>query len=102
MYNCAQYDKRQRKSQKVDETKKQRDKEKMSTFACRGWLHITITDQSNVALVKIDHHNDHIPYFPIDIPPEVKQYVHDNTNMTPTQVHRSKSHFFEARLLIAP
>jgi hypothetical protein len=42
----------------------------MVTFKCAGWLHVTISDYSGLTFVKIDHHDDYVPYFPIDIPPE--------------------------------
>lgn len=86
MYHCAQNTKRQHKSKKVDDPTKQRDKEAMVTFRCAGWLHVTITDYSDLAFVKIDHHDDHVPYFPIDIPPDVEELIRTNTQMTPTQV----------------
>lgn len=86
MYNCAQNIKRQHKSKKIDDPKKQRDKDSLVTFKCGGWLHITLTDLSDICFVKIDHHDDHVPYFPIDIPPDVDEYIRNNTNMTPTQV----------------
>lgn len=79
--------KRQQKSKKIDETTKQRDKDRMSTFHCKGWLHITISDDSEIALVKIDHCDDHVPYFPIDIPPDIEQMVRDNKHLSPTQVN---------------
>lgn len=56
------------------------------TFSCNGWLNITISDDSEIALVKIGHSDDHVPYFPIDIPPDIEKMVRDNQNLSPTQV----------------
>lgn len=70
------------------------------TFKCGGWLHISLNDLSDIAFVKIDHHDDHVPYFPIDIPPDVEEYVRANTNMTPTQVSFSVHTLVEVTLLI--
>ncbi len=50
---------------------KQRDKEQMAAFKCDGWLHITIWDESNSALVKLKHDTEHIPYWSIDVPPDM-------------------------------
>jgi len=58
----------------------------METFDCSGWIHITISDHSDVAFIKLQHHQDHIPYCPIDIPEDVKKYVNENLKLTPTQV----------------
>lgn len=87
MYNCAQNATQQHKSKKIDEVTKHRDKDRMITFQCKGWLHITISDNLEIALVKIDHCDDHIPYFPIDIPPEIENLVRENQNLSPTQVN---------------
>jgi hypothetical protein len=86
MYHHVQNFKCQHKSKKVDDHKKQCDKEAMVTFKCAGWLHIAISDDPDLAFVKIGHHNDHVPYLPIDIPPDVEEMICTNTQMTPTQV----------------
>ncbi|KAI0291349.1 hypothetical protein B0F90DRAFT_1649641 [Multifurca ochricompacta] len=62
----------------------------METFDCSGWIHITLSDHSNVVFIKSTHCEDHVPYCPIDIPEEVVQYVQINLKLTPTQV--SKHH----------
>jgi hypothetical protein len=54
MYHCAQSKERQnapKKSQR--EGAKHRDKLPMDAFECHGWLHITIMDGENIALIKI-------------------------------------------------
>ena len=58
----------------------------INTFKYKGWLYIAITDLSDMAFVKIDHHNNQIPYFPIDILQDVENFITDNVKMTPTQV----------------
>jgi hypothetical protein len=65
---------------------KHRDKESMQTFDCSGWLHITISDLSDIASIKLDHHEAHIPYCPIEIPEDVVTYIHDNLKLMPAQV----------------
>lgn len=65
---------------------KHRDKESMQTFDCSGWLHITVSDQSDIASIKLDHHDAHIPYCPIEIPEDIVTYIHDNLKMMPAQV----------------
>ena len=58
----------------------------MQTFNCAGWLRITITDQSDIAFIKLEHRDSHIPYCPIEIPKDVVTYVHDNLKVMPAQV----------------
>ena len=87
MYHCAQIDDRQHaplKSQKPNV--KHRDKESMQTFDCSGWLHITLSDLSDITSIKLDHHDAHIPYCPIEIPEDVVTYIHDNVKLMPAQV----------------
>jgi hypothetical protein len=87
MYHCAQNGDRQHAPSKIGgENVKNHDKEHMDTFECSGWVHITLSDLSDIAFIKLDHHEDHVPYWPIDIPADVEKYVRDNTKMTPTQV----------------
>ena len=91
MYHCAQNSKRQHKLKKIEDPKKQHDRDCVNTFKCKGWLHITITDLSDTAFVKIDHHDDHVPYFPIDMPQDVEDFVTNNAKMTLTQVSAALS-----------
>jgi hypothetical protein len=58
----------------------------MDTFKCRGWLYITIMDGGDDAFVKFRHEQDHVPYWTIDVPTEIQQYVHKNIELSPTQV----------------
>ena len=58
----------------------------MQTFDCSGWLHITISDQSDIASIKLDHHDAHIPYCPIEIPEDIVMYIHNNLKLMPAQV----------------
>ena len=63
----------------------QRDKEQMDTFKCGGWLHITITDESNIVLVKLKHQNDHVKYWSIEVPSDVQDHICNNSDLSPTQ-----------------
>ena len=87
MYNCAQNSDWQhapRKSSNVGI--KQRDKESMETFDCSWWIHITLSDLSDVTSIKLTHCKDHVPYCPIDIPEDIGKYVRGNLKLTPMQV----------------
>lgn len=87
MYNCAQNSDRQHASLKSSKVGiKHRDKESMDTFDCSGWIHITLSDHSDDAFIKLTHCEDHVPYCPIDIPEDIEKYVRDNLKLTPTQV----------------
>jgi hypothetical protein len=68
---------------------KPRDKIAMDSFSCQGWLHITINDGDNVAWVTISHADDHVPYYSIDVPPDIVEYVHANHNLTLGEVSPS-------------
>ena len=43
------------------------------------------------AFVKIDHHDNHVPYFPIDMPQDVEDFVTNNAKMTLAQVSAALS-----------
>ncbi|KAF8322383.1 hypothetical protein F5887DRAFT_837317, partial [Amanita rubescens] len=78
---------RQKKPQKVQrEGAKQRDKESMDAFDCHGRLQIVLSPNDTVALVKLIHRDDHIPYWNIDVPKDVRDFVHKNPNLTPQQL----------------
>jgi hypothetical protein len=70
----------------VKEGTKNRNKEQMDTFKCGGWLFITIMDGGDDAFVKFQHKDDHVPYWNIDVPPEIQDYVRKNVELSPTQV----------------
>jgi hypothetical protein len=87
MYHCAQNSSRQHKPKKVEmDGVKNRDKEQMDTFKCHGWLSITIMDGGDDAFVNFQHEDDHVPYWNIEVPLEVQDYVHKNIDLGPTQV----------------
>ncbi|KAH6869450.1 hypothetical protein BKA70DRAFT_1131763, partial [Coprinopsis sp. MPI-PUGE-AT-0042] len=78
-YHCSQLRNRQKKPRKSKvEGVKHRDKLQMITFACDGWLIITLSPSSNVASVRLKHCDDHIPYWRVDIPEETQQFIRKN------------------------
>jgi hypothetical protein len=86
MYHCAQSEARQNAPKISDRVEVKRDKLAMDAFHCHGWLHITVNDWDNIAFVKILHRDDHIPYWSIDVPPDVVEFVRKNPKLTPGQV----------------
>ena len=88
MYNCAQNSEWQHASLKSSNVgiKHHDDKESMDTFNCSGWIHIMLSDHSDVAFIKLTHCEEHVPYCPIDIPEDIEKYVQDNLKFTPMQV----------------
>ena len=80
-YYCSQYKKRQQASRKSKKDgASQCDKLKMVTFDCKGWLYIyldPLTD-SDVAQITYKHCLDHIPYWCIDVPEEIRKLILDN------------------------
>ncbi|KAJ7879327.1 hypothetical protein B0H13DRAFT_1630815 [Mycena leptocephala] len=65
---------------------KHQDKISMDAFHCHGWLHVTVNDWESVAFVKISHRDDHIPYWSIDVPQDVVEFVRQNPKLTPGQL----------------
>nr|VWP01304.1 Nonribosomal peptide synthetase 6 (NPRS 6) (EC (Extracellular siderophore synthetase) [Ganoderma boninense] len=86
VYNCAQNAKRQKKSKKVADPKKHRDKDAMDGFDCHGWLSIRVTDNSDVVAVTLTHCLSHVPYCPIDLPDDVVTFISENPNQTVSQL----------------
>ncbi|KAL1744255.1 hypothetical protein HDZ31DRAFT_39152 [Schizophyllum fasciatum] len=97
MYSCAQLKSRQCPSRKSD-LKKQRDKGLMSTFDCDGWLHVTIWEDSVSsplpAYISVKHENDHIPYWKVDVPEPIQQYIRANSEMRPSQLYDAINRHF--------
>ncbi|KAF9474402.1 hypothetical protein BDN70DRAFT_767677, partial [Pholiota conissans] len=59
----------------------------MSSFHCNGWLNIKVWDDSlDTVLVKLTHKSDHIPYWKIDVPDNIKSLVYEKIELTPTQI----------------
>ncbi|KZT30250.1 hypothetical protein NEOLEDRAFT_1153530 [Neolentinus lepideus HHB14362 ss-1] len=77
-YHCAQSSQRIKKAEKKAPPNKQRNKLSMLSFKCNGWLYIMFPPQGKVAHVKLVHCEGHIPYCPIDIPPDAHQIVEQN------------------------
>lgn len=50
----------------------------MPSFACEGWLFITVTDSSPVVQIKLTHAESHPPYVETEVPPEIVDYVQKN------------------------
>ncbi|KAF8879441.1 hypothetical protein CPB84DRAFT_1631293, partial [Gymnopilus junonius] len=65
---------------------KHRDKAKMESFQCHGWLHITAWPESNIVLAKLSHEEDHVDYWSVDLPSEVKEMVKNHPDLNATQV----------------
>lgn len=66
----------------------------MDTFACQGWLKITVYEELSSVDIKLNHGEEHIPYWCIDIPQAVRQFVENNRQLTSAQVQ------FHLRILI--
>lgn len=78
-YYCSQYKKRQQAPKKgKKEGASQRDKLKMVTYDCKGWLYIYLDPLTDVAQITYKHCLDHIPYWCIDVPEEIRKLILDN------------------------
>ncbi|KAG8894871.1 hypothetical protein FRC00_008347 [Tulasnella sp. 408] len=87
-YTCAQDISRQKKSNKIAEPDKRRDKGKMAAFDCRGRIKVSLPkihllkDKSAMgrpshADIIISHNGDHVPYCSVALPDDVKQIIID-------------------------
>ncbi|KAL0562974.1 hypothetical protein V5O48_019104, partial [Marasmius crinis-equi] len=86
IYHCCQNASRQHKPEKVPNPDDTRDKIQMDSFACRGWLHVTVFEGSNEAYIKLNHKDEHVSYWCIDVPTPVKEFVRQNASMRPSQL----------------
>lgn len=85
-YNCAQLSTRQKKPKKVADKKDQHDKDCMHTFDCDGWLTIWACPDTDDLFVRLKHKDNHVPYFCIDVPADVQQFVKDNPRLRGPEV----------------
>ncbi|KAG6819142.1 hypothetical protein H0H93_014943 [Arthromyces matolae] len=86
-YHCAQINTRQHKPQKSEKDgTKLRDKNALHTFPCSGWMHITIFDGDDSALIRLKHLDAHVPYYCIDVPKEVQEFVRNHPHLNPSQL----------------
>ncbi|KAJ7054819.1 hypothetical protein C8F01DRAFT_994868 [Mycena amicta] len=53
----------------------------MLTFKCDGWLSIRVDDDSQLALVKLKHVLDHVPYGRRQMPNAVKDFILQHCDM---------------------
>jgi hypothetical protein len=87
MYHCAQVETRQHKPKKgVRDGAKPRDKGAMDTFSCKGWLHITVYEGSPSVEIRLKHEDEHIPYWCIDVPPKIREFVEQHHQLNSIQV----------------
>lgn len=90
VYHCCQNKTRQRSSRKSkDMSTQHRDKIMMDSFDCDGWVHISIWDLTDIARIKIRHSNAHVPYYSINIPQHITEYVSNNCELSMSKVSDS-------------
>lgn len=87
-FRCAQNIKYQREARKVEDKAKQRNKERMICFDCNGWLHIKFSIDDQTVNIKLIHNEAHIPYWRIDVPAEVKQFVEQHADLKMDEVRK--------------
>ncbi|OSC99965.1 hypothetical protein PYCCODRAFT_1342865, partial [Trametes coccinea BRFM310] len=63
---------------------------RMERFPCSGWLHLTVSDVSEIAIISVKHKCDHVAYLNIDLPNHWKAYIEEHARtQTPGQVSPS-------------
>ncbi|KAF8912407.1 hypothetical protein CPB85DRAFT_1561485 [Mucidula mucida] len=85
-YNCAQLCTRQHAPKKHAPTGKHHDKDRMDSFECHGWVTMWVCAGSQILFVRFNHALNHVPYFCIDVPDDVRTYVKNNPRLRPNQL----------------
>lgn len=98
-YGCAQNQQRQQNPRKKENVKS-RGKRAMPSFACEGWLYITVTNSNPVVQIKLTHTLSHPPYIETDVPPEIVQYVETNRELPLVKVENFRKNILPIPLLI--
>jgi len=96
-YRCAQAERRNKSRKGLCDGVKLRDKGSMEKFACNGWLKIKVYEGSPYMDIKVGHHEEHIPYWCIDVPSHIWEFVEKNYELTITQVHHIPLFFLLAQ-----
>ncbi|KAI0672613.1 hypothetical protein C8Q78DRAFT_990991 [Trametes maxima] len=85
-FSCAQSADREQ-NPKVPKGPKPRDTRRMERFQCHGWLHLTVSAESDVIEVSLKHREHHKPYKDIELPEEWKTFIKDHARiMSPSQI----------------
>ncbi|KAL0569697.1 hypothetical protein V5O48_012270 [Marasmius crinis-equi] len=58
----------------------------MDSFDCNGWIHVTIFEGSDEAFITVTHEEDHVHYWRVDIPDDVRSYIEANLALKPNQL----------------
>jgi hypothetical protein len=74
----------------------------MDVFDCHGQLQIAIFNSGSVVFVKLIHRDDHIPYWNIDVPKDIRDFVVKNLNLTPQQVSASGLLIDDQMIIVMP
>ncbi len=87
-FHCAQSEARQEAHKKKAPLEKQRDKLKMTTFDCGGWLYTTMSlEVPHIVALRFVHKLDHVPYWNIHLPADIRAKIHEEaTEKTVSQV----------------
>lgn len=86
-YTCAQSAASQKKSKKKAAPEKQRDKQQMASFLCKGQVTVVAcADSPEYVDITIKHCEDHVPYCSVTIPSDIRELVEKHKNMSMAQV----------------
>jgi hypothetical protein len=76
----------QKKSKKVSDPSKQRDRQPMDFFRCKGRLTIAMNLDDNYADIILCHELDHVPYCCVTLPEDIREYINVSAHSTMAQV----------------
>ncbi|KAI9057367.1 hypothetical protein FKP32DRAFT_1689206 [Trametes sanguinea] len=87
-YSCAQSEDREPNA-KAPKGERGRDTLRMDRFPCSGWLHLSISDASEISVISLKHKVEHVAYLNIDLPDRWKAYIREHArSQTPGQIWR--------------
>jgi hypothetical protein len=113
-YCCSQDAARKKHAKKSEDASKHRDTLGMDRFDCKSGLRVTVQSDGvkQTVTVRLQHHEDHVAYFEVGLPPEAAEIIRQNVrtvpasalvseiqakfpNVTAAQVHRAWSEMSE-------
>ncbi|CDO74382.1 hypothetical protein BN946_scf184816.g5 [Trametes cinnabarina] len=75
---AAQNQDQRKHKEKIPRGIKPRDSRRGERFACGGWLHLVLSDKTDIIELRLSHGQAHLPYVDILLPEEWRAYIAAN------------------------
>ncbi|PKY21650.1 hypothetical protein RhiirB3_435306 [Rhizophagus irregularis] len=86
-YLCSQNNELSKKPRKNPDITKQRDRESMDRYNCKGRIKILIDETEHIAYIVIKHHILHNLPPDVSVPETIKQFIKDNVDLFPQIIY---------------